>query len=148
MSGVYDVEYDACMHGGKRLKHQRLRTNIPELAAMAIVCDGRHSHESFGLDPITGKFATEEEAAYAWEFCRTVAGLTAMGLRRKGLVFEPRVLRKDQLKTATGRQPRGKANPRLMSEFKTSRVWLQEKELLSRPEYVLAAGQFQKEPSF
>ena len=89
MSGVYDVEYDACMHGGKRLKHQRLRTNIPELAAMAVVCDGSHSHESFGLDPITGKFATEEEAAYAWEFCRTVAGLKRWDCAEKGWFSSP-----------------------------------------------------------
>ena len=42
--GVFDVRYDACMFGGLRLKHQRLRTNVSKLADMAVLCDGSHDH--------------------------------------------------------------------------------------------------------
>ena len=43
-----DVDYHACMHGGKRDKHQRLRTNCRALLALAVRCDKSHVHAPWG----------------------------------------------------------------------------------------------------
>jgi hypothetical protein len=51
LSGVEDTAYDACMHGGARLKHQRLRHNNIEFRAMKLVCDGGHQHKPWKKTP-------------------------------------------------------------------------------------------------
>ena len=51
------------MHGSERLKleHTSFLTNVEELSAPAVACDGQHSHKPWGLDE--GQFATAQEAA-------------------------------------------------------------------------------------
>eukprot|EP00972_Heterocapsa_arctica_P022311 3280515-Heterocapsa_arctica.AAC.1 len=43
--GAIDVDYHACTDGGDWDKAQRLRTDLPGLAAIALLCDGRHAHK-------------------------------------------------------------------------------------------------------
>ena len=117
LPGVQDKLYDACMHGGTRLKHQRLRSNISELQDMAGLCDGQHTHEPYTYSRTAG-FDTSKEAIYPWEFCENVARLVALALQRKGFKLEAGISRPQAWKISSGRQPRGKMNPKLMSEFK------------------------------
>ena len=50
LKDVLDVVYDACMHGGgERLKAQRLRANIPQLADLSVKFDGQREHLSVGF---------------------------------------------------------------------------------------------------
>ena len=116
LDGVFDKDYNACMHGGERFKEQTLRTNVPELRQMAGDCD--ESHEHLPYERNKGNFSTAEEAVYPWMFCRTVARLVCLALRRSGMSFEAAILRRAVLRIASGRQPRGKLDPKLMPEFK------------------------------
>lgn len=111
---VQDRNYDACTHGGKRLKHQRLRSNIAELQLLPGECDGSHPHEPYAYDRATGQFSTAEEATYPWAFCENVANLTCQGLRRKGILLHADMDRKDLLTISAGKQPRGKCNPKVV----------------------------------
>ena len=40
LENVYDVLFDACMHGARRRKASRLRTNVPEFAVLQCFCQG------------------------------------------------------------------------------------------------------------
>lgn len=116
LPGVFDKEYNACMHGGERFKQQTLRTNVPELQHMAGECDESHEHQPYQVKK--GEFSTADEAVYPWQFCRTVARLVCAGLERRGILLGPTLPRRADLRIASGRQPRGKLNPKLMPEFK------------------------------
>ena len=98
LDGVFDVDYQACMHGGTRDKWQRLRTNVKGLQQLAVACDGTHVHQTWGSRMVDGQFKgfhTDEEAEYPHEFCRKVAHIVAETLRqqpRGGQQQAPRAL--------------------------------------------------------
>eukprot|EP00972_Heterocapsa_arctica_P107778 15873053-Heterocapsa_arctica.AAC.1 len=58
--GAIDIDYHACMPGADRDKAQRLRTDMPGLAPMALLCDGRHAHKPWGA-----KFAGKRFAGFS-----------------------------------------------------------------------------------
>ena len=60
LPGVQDKLYDACMQGGTRLKHHRLRSNMSELQDMAGLCDGQHTHEPYTYGRNAGFDASKE----------------------------------------------------------------------------------------
>ena len=71
---IFDILYDACMHGGMRRKAQRLRTNALPLRTLALRCDGGHDHLPW--ISYVGKmkiFNTAEETAFPHLFCQRVA---------------------------------------------------------------------------
>ena len=49
MTGVFTVDFDACMFGGERPKRTRLLTNCPSLKNLGVLCDGLHQHTHHGL---------------------------------------------------------------------------------------------------
>ena len=75
---VIDVLYDACMVGGDRPKHQRLRTTFADLGQLADppygLCDGNHRHKPWGQHA-SGAFRTADEAEYPYKFCQLVASI-------------------------------------------------------------------------
>ena len=124
LEGVYDVPYDACMFGGARLKHQRLRGSFPELQSMAKLCDGNHEHLPYTRDE--GGWSTAQEAEYPIIFCVKLVECAAAALVRQGYSFaEPKfvdnqyrdVQQSVLIKIAAWKQPRGMRSPQLISEF-------------------------------
>ena len=122
-TGVFDVLYDACMHGGRRLKAQRLRTNATSLRSLAVRCDGAHTHEPWATF-IKGMklFHTAEEAAFPYLFCQRMATCIVQELSLKSapscehlaLKFKLAEARRNNLAVA-GRQHR--KSPQLVREF-------------------------------
>jgi len=117
--GFHDIEYDACMHGGSRKKAQTLRANFPDLDFMAICCDGSHEHLPY---TITAEgFDTAAEAAFPLEFCDKIASCM---VHAKHVVVPGRPCpasgptRRVLSTVETGRQPRGRKVPQLISEFR------------------------------
>ena len=129
-----DVTYDACMLGGERPKHQRIRTTCLELAALSSppygACDGAHHHKPWGVHA-SGSFNNAEEAEYPHKFCHVVAQLLSKHMpvplssppasrtvaaiaAAKPPVRTPAELQHRHLsarrKAAAGLQPRGRAH--------------------------------------
>jgi hypothetical protein len=141
-----DVLYDACMLGGERPKHQRIRTTFVELAALGSppygACDGSHRHKPWGINA-EGTFNTAQEAEYPYQFCNVVAQLvakhttprasssatsrttTALAAARppRPPARTPAELRHKlftaRRRAATGLQPRGRAHGPLVPEYHT-----------------------------
>eukprot|EP00972_Heterocapsa_arctica_P044109 6511319-Heterocapsa_arctica.AAC.1 len=63
------------MHGGDRDKLTTFRVNFDEASALAVRCDGSHTHKPWGVvrDQSRWKFATAEETAYPHLLCRRFA---------------------------------------------------------------------------
>ena len=80
--GVVEVVFDACMHGGTRPKRTKLLSNCDGLLSMALMCDGSHPHQAWGLSKRDNNwvFATADEAAYPRAMCGTMAELFAKAL--------------------------------------------------------------------
>ena len=135
LHGVHDVYYDTCMFGGQRLKHQRLRGNFPELAAMGEMCDKAHVHLPYSRSQ--SGFDTALEAEYPRFFCVKLVDCCVAALQRKGLRLpDPKfvsnryvdVREQGLRKIAAWKQPRGCRSPQLLPEFK---------EVISLPKDVL-----------
>lgn len=45
----YDVDFDACMHGGARQKSTRFKTSSSCLQHLALACDGQHEHKQWTI---------------------------------------------------------------------------------------------------
>ena len=115
--GVEDHVHHVCMHGGRRRKRSRWRTNVPELRALAVLCDGKHEHAPWRtFSKGRADFGTKEEAEYPWVLCRRAADCYAAALARLGLWTpapsgEKRKTQEDHdraaRQVAAGKQPRG-----------------------------------------
>ena len=84
--GVEDHVHHVCMHGGKRKKRSRWRSNVPELAELAVLCDGKHEHLPWKT--YTTKwviFGSADEAEYPWVLCARAADGFAAAMKRLGL---------------------------------------------------------------
>ena len=104
-AGVFDMVYDACMHGGARPKRQRLRTNIIALQDWSVLCDGGHEHAPWVTNlGATRVFYTAEAAQYPYRFCARVAARVAWAL--SGSSKSPQQLRVFQLKAKLAAQRR------------------------------------------
>lgn len=68
---LYLVDFDMCMHGGKRKKATRLVTNRAQFKALGRKCDGKHEHLAWGITD--GRFDTAAEAVYPRPFCKRLA---------------------------------------------------------------------------
>ena len=82
--GARDFMYHACMHGGKRLKSQRLRGTL-QLDSIVASCDGQHAHLPWKSGDA---FFTAEEAEYPQDFCQRVAQAISNDPRVKELVAQ------------------------------------------------------------
>lgn len=72
---LYDVDFDACMHGGERQKSTRFKTSSSCLQHLALACDGRHEHKAWtiSLGLSSWQFSTAAEAEYPALLCQRVA---------------------------------------------------------------------------
>ena len=145
--GAEDSNYDACMVGGTRPKHQKLRGTCREILDVMRdrFCDGQHPHEPWKVD---GRPQTSQEAAYPQLFCDMAAealsqhmvqdqgeqqhpDTVAVEVQGKALApllaaaKPPNVAAHQQrLKEATGPQPRTSRCSRLIPEYKDVRLVL------------------------
>ena len=75
--------FDACMHGGRRRKATRLRTNVPEFAVLQVfcygptngICDRTAEPHLPWAEKVEGHVVANAvlEAEYSTEFCDKVA---------------------------------------------------------------------------
>ena len=127
---VGDVFFHHCMHGGDRDKRTRLRC-FPRASfqALAVDCDRRHAHKPWGLDKVTGEFATASERVYPWLLCQRLAAVARAVAEARGAGFpaQPQgnadadvvmLERKYQTRASTGIQPRGNKFPHVVPLFK------------------------------
>ena len=121
----YGLTFDTCMFGAPRMKHTALWTNVSNLQALSVKCDGNHTHEAWGK--VGNQFATALECAYnkqlsdSWASC-----IQQFALDRK-VVFPPLVLadvdskgsamRTNYNKAVMGSQPRGNKLPPVMTDL-------------------------------
>ena len=118
---AFFVHFDACMHGSSRLKHTSFLTNVPELASLAISCDGRHEHQPWGMLDVGGdkQFATSQEAAYPKQLCESISDCLKLRAASLGFDVDSMILPSDsKAKMAAQTQPRRKAGPPIVSEYK------------------------------
>ena len=73
-NGLHRVDFDNCMHGGKRLKSTRFLCTDRFLQSLARTWDASHAHEPYSLTLVDGvwTFSTAAEGAYPALFLQTV----------------------------------------------------------------------------
>ena len=85
LEGVVDCDHHACMHGSRRKKAQRWRSNLLEMQSLASWCDGKHVHapwKRFRRGIV--QYGTKDEAEYPWVLCGRVADCVVAALARLG----------------------------------------------------------------
>ena len=119
-----ETYFHHCMYGSKRRKYTKLlHINCKHLCALAKQCNGRHWRLPWGYNH--GRWATHAETAYPNGLCRAYASCFRNYLLSTGHL-EPSVslqmtnmpvnnVKLNQI--GSGKQPRGKALPPLVSEF-------------------------------
>ena len=122
----FGLSFHTCMFEAKRKKNTALWTNIAELLQLARKCDGKHSHEKWGLTT-KNTFATAEECAYNPTLCSFWADCIRQYAERLGLQASPMdfsdvpaatgVLRNAMNQAISGQQPRGAKLPPLLTDF-------------------------------
>ena len=132
VEGIFEVHFQACMHGGRRPKHSSWWTNVEELKDLAVLCDGKHQHQQWGLSKCEGSwhFKTAEEAAYPRLLCERVTAAVVKRVERIGKVTkrvpvqetDTNKQRSAGLAAAAGKQPRGNKLPQVVPEFSEVRV--------------------------
>ena len=121
-----------CMHGGTRNKWSLWQCTDATLASLALECDGNHEHEAWGLVRSSGQwgFATALECEYPTSLCNSVAQLILSRAVSQGATPLPvqlgdAGLSHDQLvkssRAVSGKLPRGRKLPQLVSEYKEVR---------------------------
>ena len=146
----HDVCYDACMHGGKRQKRQRLRLNFSEADAMAVRCDGSHEHLPWKVKGKGNAFAgTADEAEYPVLFCERLVSCIQQAAAARSLTLlpsapaaraeeDPDAPQRARRKSAAGWQPRRHTAP-VVPEYRQT---LQRR--LRDPDQVAAAHSWQR----
>ena len=120
LPNVRDVLYDACAHGGKRRKKQRVRASFDEADSLAATCDGLHKHLPWTFELGSG-FSTAEEAEYPELFCNRLADKFADAAKLRGWSVCPLAkasrVRQAQAAISAHRQPKRSRTGQLVSEF-------------------------------
>ena len=129
---VEAIDHQVCMLGGKRNKWSRWLATKGLLSSLRLTCDGQHQHLAWGVaKSLTAgwQFATAEEAEYPKILCQRVAQLVhdhvinQGALPVAGSISDPGLtdMQKRHLnRAATGKLPRGRTLPQLVSEFSTT----------------------------
>ena len=128
--------FHSCQYGGIRKKTTMLAFNHEVFHAVSAKCKGqnsKHKHAAWGLDKDKKKFASSEETAYPMGLAKMLANCIAMALINLGVKAPEETLRQlkstsikslQQMKAATGLQPKASRIPPLVPTFK-ARVKLQ-----------------------
>ncbi len=127
--------FHSCQYGGIRKKKTMLAFNHEAFHAVSAKCKGqnsKHKHAAWGLDK-KKKFATSEETAYPMGLAKLLANCIAMALITLGIKAPEETICQlkstsltslQQMKAATGVQPKASRIPPLVSTFK-ARIRLQ-----------------------
>ena len=123
-------DHQVCMFGGLRNKWSRWVATKGLFSSMQITCDGKHTHLPWGFTAEALKpgwnFATAEEAEYPKVLCQRAAQLVHEQVVLSGALPVPGALSDSGFKdrqskhlnrAATGKLPRGRVLPQLVSEF-------------------------------
>ena len=102
---LQDVHFSMCMHGGHRKKETRLRCTPQVFQALALDCDGGHSHAPYGhrMHMGTWVFDTSQEAQYPRLFCDRLVRAASAAVQPALFKDTIRHFRLDSL-AASGRQ--------------------------------------------
>ena len=117
LSGLSQVVFDQCCHGGFRPKRTKLLCTHACFESLRAFCPGNHVHKPWGqlIEYGSVRFATRDEAAYpailAGRYARCLAGRALA----QGYSLVPRPSTKDQSLAFLGKQ--NKRHPPLVSEF-------------------------------
>ena len=123
--GFSDVRFQHCkwtMLKSMRAKWVRLRTNCAAFEVLEGPCHVQHTHLKWGISD-TGHFNTSFEAEYPSEMATVMADIFNTEMALRGFVnAKPDAVCAipvgKRIRAATSKQPRGKAIPALISEFK------------------------------
>ena len=74
-----------CMFGSSRQKKTLLVHNCVGLQSMAVLCDGQHEHDSWGM--VKDKWATSLETTYPWPLAKAMAQCIRGQLESAGVSF-------------------------------------------------------------
>ena len=121
------VLFHACIHGSRRKKLTAFLTNLERLTALAGFCRDDHEHLPWGYTVEDGTivFDTSKEAAYPKLLCERFATILATEANCLHLALNPGVDDSQvniDARVATGKQPRGRKLPPLITEFATTRT--------------------------
>lgn len=126
--GLFAVNFQQCMHGGRRDKWSTFYTNADWLQCLALSCDNSHSHAPWGVTFEGGRyrFNTSEEAEYPSLLCSRYSDAALQAALERKVQQDINTITKkrkhDQRNmAAAGRQPRGNRHPELIPEFKECR---------------------------
>ena len=123
------VYFQACMHGSSRNKWTGWLCTKSIFTSMILVCDNKHTHAGWNLVKTAGswQFDTSKEAEYPRQLCVTAAhcvlaaalraGYSALPVDVQGCLSESQ--RRLWKRATTGKLPRGRTLPQLVSEFET-----------------------------
>lgn len=123
------VVFQACMHGSTRNKWTAWLSTKGVFSSMAMKCNGAHTHAGWNLVKVDGKWAfdTAAEAEYPRQLCSTAAqlvlacaidsGFASLPVDTQGIYSERQ--RRLWKRATTGKLPRGRALPQLISEFES-----------------------------
>ena len=124
-------DHQVCMFGGRRDKWSRWVATKQLFTSMRVACDGKHKHAPWGFSApqlsAGWNFATAEEAEYPDDLCCRAAQLVHSRVVEGGAVPVPGALSDPGLtdkqakhlnRASTGKLPRGRTLPQLVSEFR------------------------------
>ena len=120
-----DTVFQHCkytLHRAMRPKWVRIRSNFKSVNILEGPCHLQHNHLSWGKTG-DGKFATSTEAEYPAELASKLALLFLAEIEERGYQVldgfnAPSPAPAKRIRAATTKQPRGKAIPQLIPEFK------------------------------
>ena len=128
--------FHSCQYGGIRKNKTMLAFNHEAFHAVSAKCKGqnsKHKHAAGGLDKEKMNFATSEESAYTMGLAKLLANCIALVLNNLGVKAPEETLHQftstslrslQQMKAATGVQPKASRIPRLVPTFR-ARIKLQ-----------------------
>ena len=127
------IVLDNCMFGSSRNKSSAFLCTKGVFSSMAVRCDRKHTHRQWQLKWTEGKwkFDTAEEAEYTKELCDALAACVLAAAVAKNYVPLPLEVGDDMnevqkrlwLRATTGKLPRGRRLPQIVSEFASVEEW-------------------------
>ena len=125
------VTFHACAHGGTRDKSTTIWQSAAWFDSMALLCDGKHAHDSWRPVVKDGKmtFPIAQEASYPYLMCeRIVACVASMGKSQGAVCIDSFQVQNEmqqstqQRRIAMGALPRGSKIKPLVAEFQSYEV--------------------------
>ncbi|CAK9011251.1 unnamed protein product, partial [Durusdinium trenchii] len=125
------VDFDACAWGSQRFVQRTFLSTLPHISQLAATCPGNHRHLPVGRKRNADgsrRYATSAEAAYPRELCLKIVDIVRQSVQPSTFLSSsspthadcPRMSLPVNVKgtIAMQKQPRGRAVPPLVSEYK------------------------------